>query len=171
MSIVKKAFDYTINLFNAQEELNDPYAKYLEIRRFTQIDWYSCGIQCAYAILDYFDLLESANELNKYKNKDGTDYEIIKKIFFDYGLKVSEKYNSTFQDIKASIDDGFPILTTINNTNHWVVLYGYSFQKNKITHLYIADPSLVRLRAKWSVRKFKQHWKKYDEKWIAVVKI
>ena len=97
----------------------------------------------------------------------------MKSILNEYNLEVSRKYHASFKDIKKAIDDKFPILTSAINDTHWIVIYGYSTEDNKISHLYILDPSLKRLRAKWPIEKFKDRWKKEDGKramkWIAVV--
>jgi ABC-type bacteriocin/lantibiotic exporter with double-glycine peptidase domain len=166
---IKNKIERFTNYLNSIEKKNDPFGKYLKLRRFNQIDRYSCGIQCAYSILDYYKLLTTEGELDKLINKNGTDFDVIKNIFQDYGLNISEKYDSSFQDIKNSIDKKHPLLTTINDTEHWVVIYGYSTKNKNISHLFIMDPVLKRLKTKWTISKFKKHWREWDEQWIAII--
>jgi hypothetical protein len=167
--LIKNKVEHFTNYLNSIEKQNDPNAKYLELRRFNQVDRYSCGIQCAYSILDYFKLLTNEGELDDFINKNGTDFDIIKNIFQNYGLGISEKYDSSLRDIKNLIDREFPLLTTINDTEHWIVIYGYSMNNKGISHLFIMDPVLKRLKAKWTVNKFKKHWRKWDEQWLAII--
>lgn len=167
--LIKNKVEHFTNYLNSIEKQSDPNAKYLDLRRFNQVDRYSCGIQCAYSILDYYNLLSGESELDSFMDRNGTDFEVIKNIFLDYGLSISEKYESTFRDIKTSIDKELPLLTTINDTEHWVVIYGYSINNEKISHLFIMDPVLKRLKTKWTINKFKKHWREWDEQWIAII--
>ena len=168
--LIKNKIEHFTNYLNSIEKRNDPDAKYLKFKRFNQVDRYSCGIQCAYSILHYYNLLTSERELDDFLNKEGTDLDVMQNIFRDHGLKIAEKYESSLRDIKNSIDKEYPVLTTINDTEHWVVIYGYSIKNNKISHLFIMDPVLKRLKARWTVKKFRKHWREWDEQWIAVVK-
>ncbi|HKJ82097.1 MAG TPA: cysteine peptidase family C39 domain-containing protein [Ignavibacteriaceae bacterium] len=167
--LIKNKVERFTNYLNSIEKQKDPNATYLGLRRFNQVDRYSCGIQCAYSILDYYKRLTTDVELDKLINKNGTDFDVIKNIFQDYGLNISEKYDSSLLDIKNFIDKEFPLLTTINDTEHWVVIYGYSMNKKGISHLFIMDPVLKRLKAKWTINKFKKHWREWDEQWLAII--
>ena len=167
--LIKNKVEYFTNYLNSIEKQKDPNATCLELKRFNQVDRYSCGIQCAYSILDYYNLLTSDNELDDLINREGTDFDVIENIFGDYGLDVVEKYDSSLRDIKSSIDKEYPLLTTIHDAEHWIVIYGYSMYKNKISHLFIMDPVLKRLKTRWTINKFKKHWREWDEQWIAIV--
>lgn len=167
---IKGGAEAVINFFNAQEELNDPNARYLELKRYIQSDFYSCAIQSAYTVLDYYELIEDESELDEFAEYEGLDWTPLKKLLKSYGIRVTEKYGADETDIKKAIDKGFPIITTINNCAHWIVIYGYSTHNGSISHLYISDPIVFNFSVKWTINKFKKKWKKDDEEWIAICK-
>lgn len=174
MKIKNKAKGITesiVNTINLREEINDPNAKCLEMKRFIQLDRYSCAIQTAYNVLDYYGLIEDESELDKYAKYEGLGWPPLKRILNGYGIRITQKYGADEYDIKKAIDKGFPIITTINNGMHWIVIYGYSTTKGSISHYYVSDPSVISsFSVKWALDKFKNKWKEYDENWIAICK-
>ena len=56
----------------------------------------------------------------------GTDEKAILNLFKKKGLVVKTKWNATRKDIKKAVDKGWPILITMYEGYHWVVIYGYS---------------------------------------------
>lgn len=164
MGIIKDITDTVISFPKLIEEINsDDTASYLEMDRSIQLDRYSCGVQAAYSILNFYGKALSINNVEKLLGTDtnGTSETALIKLFRRKGLKVSYRKTATFFTIKESIDEYVaPFLTTIDNGNHWIVVYGYSR-----TSIFVLDSSLKRPFVKWSKTKFKSRW----DKWGAII--
>ncbi len=157
------------NFIKHKQEIKDSNSVCLGIEKFLQLDGYSCAIQCSYSIINYYNKISYNDELDKFANKDGLDTEDLIKIYSIYGLEIKEIFNSNIKDIKSAIDQKHLILTTINNTEHWIIIYGYSVSNNKITHLFIMDSNPLRISVRWPIEKFYSHWLEFDEKWLGII--
>lgn len=172
-NIINKIWQQTIgkiyNYINAKEVKDGDVV--LPLRRSLQPDWWSCAIHSTFTILNYFNKLKNINDLKEYISYQGSDTPVIIKMLEKYDLKLEEIWDSELSDIKRAINKGSLIIITINDTIHWVVIYGYSVDsKDNITHLFIADPAIKRIKAKWSLENFESMWKEWDERWLGVVK-
>ncbi len=165
MNTLKDLADKTMNVLKYFEEnIPDNGASFLEMDKSMQLDDHSCGVQSTYSILKYYGKARSIdnidNKLNAY-NRGFASEASIYKLFRERKLKVSKRSKATIATIKESIDDyKAPMLTSIDDGDHWIVVYGYS--KSKI---YVLDSIVIRPFVKWSKDKFKARW----DNWVAII--
>ena len=95
-------------------------------------------------------------------NEDGTTEKAIIKLFREKGLKVRIKRNALRVDINKAVNEGYPILISMYEGEHWCLIYGYSLEG-----VFVLDSALNRLLNEMSWKKFLKVW---DERWIAVIK-
>jgi len=161
---IKKVVDHIFNKMKANEEKSNGNSTHiLNMDRSIQVDRYSCGVQSTSAILNYYGKAKSVNRIEKLlrTTDDGTDEQYIYNLFRDRGLIVFKRINVNFSFIKKAIDYyKAPILTTIDDERHYIVVYGYS--KSEI---FVLDPILFRPFVKWSKKKFYQRW----DYWGAII--
>jgi len=165
MGIIKDITDTVMSAPKWFEEMTSDYtASYLEMDRFIQLDGYSCGVQSAYAILNYYGKARSINNIENILGAYDRGYaseKTIYKLFRERNLKISKRNKATIKTIKESIDEyESPMLTTIDNTEHWIVVYGYS--KSSI---FVLDSIIYRPFVKWSKESFKERW----DNWGAII--
>ncbi len=156
--------DIVFNILKDIEEYFYPDAVLIPgIKKSVQLDAYSCGAQCAYVILDYYDKSNSIDAVIKElgTNKEGTDTEPILKLFIKNGLNVYVNEKAKLTDIYSAIDNNYPILISVDEGEHWVVIYGYSDE-----NIFVLDPSIKSPFCAWSKKKFRECW----DNWIAVIK-
>jgi ABC-type bacteriocin/lantibiotic exporter with double-glycine peptidase domain len=163
--MLKNFFDTICNAIKDVEEFLSPSAVVIPgIKRSVQLDGYSCGAQCAYVILKYYGKARSIDATKKAlgTTKEGTDTGPILRLLRKRGLRVSIKKDATLRNIYEAIDNQWPILISVDDGDHWVVIYGYSEDG-----IYILDPALKSLLCEWSAEEFGGRW---DEAWVGVVK-
>ncbi len=166
IAVVKSFSDFAANITKKFEEkcFQDENPKILSgFRRSLQLDEYSCGVQSVYMILNYYDIDYKHKKLEKKlgTTEDGTDLKSIRALFKKHGLKTKIITNATLRDIKKAISEGFPILISVFEGEHWSTVYGYSDE-----NIYIADPSVIKnIQVKISKPKFKEQW----DRWIMIV--
>ncbi len=162
-----KVVDKIYNLIKSVEEsLSDDAVVIKNIKRSMQLDRYSCGAQCAFMILQYFGKDDSIDNVKKELNvskTDGVDTEPILDLFKKKGLNVRVNENAKLNDIRNAIDNNWPMLISINDGDHWVVVYGYSEN-----FIWVLDPAIKRIRCKIRTDKFMTRW---DEDWVAEVRL
>lgn len=158
---VNKIFNYLKSI----EEFIDSSPILLDINKSVQLDRFSCGIHSAFMILNYFNKVKYLREINynlEHLKKDGIDTEPLLKIIRNFNCSVKVNSNAFLSDITKSINDKNPILISVDDGEHWVVVYGYSMNS-----IFVLDPSpLSAIRCRWNVKTFLKRW---DENWIAVV--
>jgi ABC-type bacteriocin/lantibiotic exporter with double-glycine peptidase domain len=135
------------------------------MKRSVQLDSYSCGAQSVYMILNYYDKDKTLNEIKESLNtteSDGTDTKQILNYLMKNGLDVQVNDNGTISSIQAAIGNGYPALITVDDGDHWVVVYGYSNDG-----IFVVDSSRSRFLNQWGYGEFIKRW---DENWIAVIK-
>ncbi len=163
--IFKRIFDIAFNwLKNIEENLDDNIACLNGIKRSVQLDKYSCGAQSASVILDYFDKtkpIDKVKQLLGTTKKDGTDTDPILNLFKQNNLNVDVNEKAELNDIYESVDEGNPILISVYDGEHWIVVYGYSDDS-----IYVLDPSIKQYSCRLSKNEFNERW---DENWIAVI--
>jgi hypothetical protein len=159
------------NYINRKEVERSSNAVVLKVKRHLQPDLWSCGIRSTFTILYYYKKLKNIIELKEFESREGTDTPVIEEMLNKYGLVLEQIFNSQMSDLAQAIDAGCPVLTTINDAEHWIVIYGYEKDEHgEVTHLFIADSAFKRIHAKWSIKKFEKMWKEFDEKWFGVVR-
>ena len=118
-----------------------------------------------YVVLSYYRIdltheqIESALGTSK---EDGTDTQPIINFLIANKLKVVINDRSSIKDIEQSIEQGQPMLITIDKWEHWVIVYGYS--QNRI---FLMDSNKKRFLNSMSRSEFEQRW---DDNWLAVIK-
>lgn len=158
-------FNYVFNFLKNFEELFDRNKKILAIKKSMQLNRFSCGIHSAFMILSYYNKISNPNQIKydmKLLKKEGIDTEPLLKIFKNFGCTVSVNIKANISDIAKSVNNGKPILISVDDGEHWVVIYGYS--KSSI---YVLDPSIFSsIKCRWEIKTFLSRW---DEDWIAVI--
>ncbi len=157
--------DLIYNFYKDIEEKRSPGSVLLDMKRSIQLDAYSCGAQCVYVILEYYKIHKTLDEILKGLNtskRDGTDTEPILNYLKFNGLKVSVNTNSRLSSIHSAINSLNPGLISVDDGEHWVVIYGYNKEG-----IFILDPSQREVKNFWGMKKFMRRW---DDNWIAVIK-
>lgn len=116
----------------------------LDIPRYWQKDRYSCGPRSLFCVAKYFDTGYSWREIKMLAKEtadditDGINQYDMKKLVHFVGLKYRTIKNVTFRKIKNSIEWEIPIICTIDNGDHWIVIKGYDSE-----YIYINDPVII----------------------------
>ncbi len=163
--IIKNIVDFVYNCIKDIEEVLSADSVVLKIKRSIQLDNYSCGAQCVYVILNYFQKDKTLNEIKESLNTTETDGTATKQILnylIRNGLDVQINEKNTISSIQESIGNGYPMLITIDEGDHWVLVYGYSDDG-----IFVLDSSRSRFLNQWGYGEFIKRW---DENWIAVIK-
>lgn len=132
--------------------------------RSIQPDHLSCGVHAVNVILQYYDINVSTPKLIRLlgTNQEGTDTEPILNVLSRFDLNIVVNDSSSTQDIVRSVNNGFPMLITIDEWEHWVVIYGYSN-----SGIFLLDSNRKNFRCHWHYGQFLERW---DDNWIAVIK-
>jgi hypothetical protein len=107
--------------------------------RSIQIDYYSCGAKSVYCILRYYDRQCTPGSVEKelHTDEDGTDVSDIKRVFRRYHLNCRTLRKPGLRELKTSINDGYPVLVSLYDSEHYAVVYGYSS-----THIWLMNSSV-----------------------------
>jgi hypothetical protein len=169
--MLQQVVDFLAALFADTETILHPDAVTLpNFPRSLQIDSYSCGAKSIYCILQYYGKQctpESAEEALK-TDINGTAASDIKRVFSRYHLNCRSLRKPGFRDLKIAIDDECPVLITLNDGEHYAVVYGYSD-----SHIFVSNPSLNMLTGYGSIRcaitnsEFQKIW----DKWGIIVSL
>jgi ABC-type bacteriocin/lantibiotic exporter with double-glycine peptidase domain len=163
--IIKNIVDFVYNFIKDVEEVLSADSVVLKMKRSVQLDSYSCGAQSVYMILSYYDKDKTLNEIKESLNtteSDGTDTKQILNYLVDNKLEVQINEKGAISSIQNAIDNGYPVLITVDDGDHWVVVYGYSNDG-----IFVVDSSRSRFLNQWGYGEFIKRW---DENWIAVIK-
>ena len=163
--IIKNIVDFVYNCIKDIEEVLSADSVVLKMKRSIQLDNYSCGAQCVYTILNYFNKDKTLNEIKESlgtTETDGTGTKQILNYLIRNGLDVQIYEKATISSIQDAIENGYPMLITVDDGDHWVVVYGYSDDG-----IFVLDSSRKRFLNQWGYGEFIKRW---DENWIAVVK-
>ena len=163
--IIKNIVDFVYNFIKDIEEVLSADSVVLNMKRSIQLDNYSCGAQCVYMILNYFNKYKTLNEIKESLNAtetDGTDTKQILNYLVENGFDVQINEKGAISSIQDAIEKGYPILITVDEGDHWVVVYGYSDDG-----IFVLDSSRSRFLNQWGYGEFIKRW---DENWIAIIK-
>jgi ABC-type bacteriocin/lantibiotic exporter with double-glycine peptidase domain len=137
---LKPLVDMIMNPVKVIEEWVDPDCTCLEgFTRSLQLDGYSCGAQCTFMILRYFGKARSIENVTRElaTDTDGTSQTQIRTLLKRRGLHPKRISSPKLRHLREAIDSDCPLLISVDDGEHWVVVYGYSPRK-----IYIADPAL-----------------------------
>ena len=163
--IIKNIVDFVYNCVKDVEEILSADSVVLKMKRSVQLDNNSCGAQSVYMILSYYNRDKTLNEIKESLNTtetDGTDTKQILNYLISNGLEVHINDKGAISSIQAAIGDGFPVLITVDDGDHWAVVYGYSNDG-----IFVLDSSRSRFLNQWGYGEF---IKRCDENWIAIMK-
>ncbi|QIF02843.1 C39 family peptidase [Roseimicrobium sp. ORNL1] len=111
----------------------------LEVPGYRQIESYTCGFVAGAMILHTFHpgaCLKTFFEQCTPGRASGLDTEPLIRCLRANRIGVSVKRELTFKQIAAALDHGYPILTLTRtprpNEVHWVVLFGYGKNPNRV---------------------------------------
>jgi len=163
--ITKNIVDFVYNCIKDIEEILSADSIVLKMKRSVQLDSYSCGAQCVYMILSYYNKDKTLNEIKESLNTtetDGTDTKQILNYLISNGLDVQINGKGALSSIQVAIGNGYPVLITVDDEDHWAVVYGYSNDG-----IFVLDSSRSRFLNQWGDGEFIKRW---DDNWIAVIK-
>lgn len=119
---------------------NQGYVKALPLRGYYQKDGYSCGYVCTLMILRHY--LGEVNAAALYKRlgttPEGTSQKAIVRELQAAGLSVEVCHDIDFTRLRQAIDKGKLVIGHRDRKDHWIVLYGYGTEPNRVL---TADPS------------------------------
>jgi len=90
-------------------------------------------------VLRYFDPNVSGMELFRSlgTGRDGTRQTAIIRELRARGIRISIRYDCGFDRLKSAIDRGCPVVSYLNDLEHWIVVYGYGEFPQRV---FVADP-------------------------------
>ncbi|MDZ7762895.1 MAG: cysteine peptidase family C39 domain-containing protein [Melioribacteraceae bacterium] len=163
--MIQNLVNKVARLFQCYEQSKYPYSVMLDMYRVIQLDQYSCGIQSALVILKYFGKVNTINDIlydKRVLEEDGIDTNPLLNLIRSNGVKVTVNKNADLDDIKEALIERKPVLISIDEGEHWVVVYGFSEDR-----IFVLDSSLYSsIRCSWTYEEFLDRW---DDNWIAVV--
>ena len=116
----------------------------LDISRTWQKDRYSCGSRSLFCIAKYFEVVNSWWEVKTLTKElvvditKGINGNEMKGLIHTVGLKYKTIKNVTLRKIKNSIEWEIPIICTVDDESHWLVIKGIDEE-----YVYINDPALI----------------------------
>lgn len=163
--MIQNLVNKVARLFQCYEQSKYPYSVMLDMYRVIQLDQYSCGIQSALVILKYFGKVNTINDIlydKRVLEEDGIDSNPLLNLIRSNGVKVTVNKNADLDDIKEALIECNPVLISVDEGEHWVVVYGFSEDR-----IFVLDSSLYSsIRCSWTYEEFMDRW---DDNWIAVV--
>jgi len=148
-----------------EENLYNGRGTYLKnCKRSIQPDNLSCGVHAVASILQYYDKEVSTPELITLlgTNQDGTDTEPMINALSSFDLNIEINETSSPRDIIDSVRSGYPMLITVDDWEHWVVIYGFSDEG-----IFLLDSNRKNFRCHWHFNTFMDRW---DDNWLAIIK-
>ena len=111
----------------------------LAVPGYSQLDPYSCGATAGWAVVKTFHPKASFRKF--YRDCDplpfeGTTETKLVRALRRNGVGVSVRADLNYRSIRASIEAGFPVITTIGyqqaEAEHWVVVYGAGWRPRRV---------------------------------------
>jgi hypothetical protein len=144
----------------AEEALAPSGTVLLPVRRFLQVDGYSCGVQCTAMALSCFDLPIDLRRLERElgtTEDDGTNQGAIRRVLKKHGCATRQFDAGRLRDLRGHIDRGEPIIACVDDDRHWLVVYGYGPDL-----VFVCDPNpLNGLMGGLDRREFRRRWDGY----------
>ncbi len=126
--------DFTDDYINGRNEYK------LAVPGYSQLDPYSCGATAGWAVVKTFH--RTGIGFRKFYGDcdpqpfDGTTEGKLVKSLRCNGIGVSVRSNLNYARIRAAIESGFPVITTIGHEYsdgaHWVVIYGIGWRPKRV---------------------------------------
>lgn len=157
--LVKSLVDWIAGRLQWIEERRSPDSVVLGVGRSIQLDRHSCGAQSAFMILRYFGKARSISAVSRAlgTNVTGTSTAAILRLFRQRGLKPRVNARADIDDLAKALDLGAPSLVSMDDGDHWAVVYGYAQGA-----VFVADPSIRRsLRVRVSTTAFCARWDRW----------
>jgi ABC-type bacteriocin/lantibiotic exporter with double-glycine peptidase domain len=111
----------------------------LSIPGYRQARSYSCGYASVLMVARYF--VPELRALDLYErlgtDSDGTRQNAIIRELRCAGVSVGVRYDMSFDILCKSIDLGKPVIAYLGDAEHWLVLYGYGRNPDRV---FVADP-------------------------------
>lgn len=107
----------------------------LPLQGYAQIRNYSCGFVAALTVIEFLKRrkVSETRLWNKMDiDEDGCGTGVIRSTLKDYGLKVSTRYDLTFEQVVKAIRAGKPIICSCNDGMHWVTIAGVTLKPKMV---------------------------------------
>jgi ABC-type bacteriocin/lantibiotic exporter with double-glycine peptidase domain len=139
---LQKTADLLANTLKNIEELiyqGDKSVVLPNFPRTIQLSGWTCGARCVYSILRSKGRRCTVESVERELRTDweGTDVTDVRKVFLKHRLKFIEKKHCRLPDVRKAIDDGNPVLISVNQGSHYSVVFGYSN-----AHIYVMNPAV-----------------------------
>jgi len=133
----------------------DASVRVIPIRAYYQARPYTCGFASTLTVLHAYRRYVPAQQAYEKLGTDftGTSQTAIVRALRDAGIGASLRYDLSFDDMARAIDAGKLIISYHFPLEHWVVIYGYGRDPDRV---FVAD-SLPHNRSE-------QPWSHYGEK-------
>ncbi len=114
-------------------------ARTLDLPGYRQARMYACGYASTLMVVRYFGIDIAAEALFRqlHTDRDGTRQNAIVRELRGLGLRAGVRYDVDFARIGREIDRGKLIVSYLADAEHWVVVYGYGHEPDR---LFVADP-------------------------------
>jgi hypothetical protein len=125
--------------FQLLHRAEDPRVTTLPMPGYRQARGYTCGFAATLMVVRYFDPQASALELYRRlgTGADGTRQNAIVRVLRAAGVGANLRYDVDFSRVQREIDRGKPLIAYLHDTEHWIVLYGYGREPDRV---FVADP-------------------------------
>jgi ABC-type bacteriocin/lantibiotic exporter with double-glycine peptidase domain len=126
-------------IFSLGSRPPNPYVRARPIRAYFQVRNFTCGFASTLTVLHAFHKRVDPRELyfRLGTTGDGTSQSAIVRELRRENLGVNLRYDLGFAEIRRAIDAGKLIIAYHHRVEHWVVLYGYGVEPERI---FVADP-------------------------------
>ena len=117
----------------------DAEGRALPLPGYRQARTYACGFSSALMVRHAFGKMIPPDELFRRLGTDrsGTRQGAIVREIRRCGLRASIRYDLDFDRIRREIDAGRRIISYLRDDEHWLVVYGYARDPER---LFVADP-------------------------------
>ena len=141
---------YTAPPFFPTIRAADPEVRALAIPGYYQVREYTCGFATTLMVLHYYRRYVEARDLYERLGTDhtGTSQSAILRELRSAGCGASPIYDLDFDRLRSYIDRNRLLISYHHRLEHWVVLYGYGTNPERV---FVADPlKSHRAEHRWS---------------------
>ena len=146
---------YLAPIFFPPNPVHDPDVVVRPLAGYYQVREYTCGFASTLMVLHAFHRRAHPQDVYQRLGTDhtGTRQTAIVRTLRHHGVGVNLRYDLGLDDLCQAIDDRKLVIAYHHNLEHWVVVYGYGRNPERI---FVADPY-------WGTRS--EHlWTHYGEK-------